>query len=442
MLFWYQNNFKNFPSEIRRVEGRPLDPEVDHWLEADPERAPGLAEAVEAAVAAVMPDGHQDESPMGLEHDLAVETVLSGNQSLARLQTDYAGAQREIETREKEIRDMAATFASLTLGLDGEAIGYSILESLLEYYRVPTAFLVKSAQGRGRMDGTMFRLRDNAGPSFDPLTLDLGRLSREAREGLLQGQSMTLPVDGDDQGLHRAVEAETPLRLAPLMVRGTCTGVLGVALPPEEAGAPARGEFLNIIATAAALALDNARLYADILRKASVDPLTGVSNRRIVLERLEQLAGRGAEVGRGFAVALVDLDNFKAVNDTLGHQAGDRYLRDVVSALRDVATPEDQVGRYGGDEFLILMGDISADETRERADALRSAVAVVGRQPRWRGVGARLGATIGLAWSREAVADASQLVALADCSLYEAKALGKNRIGTVADASTAPGGSR
>lgn len=119
-----------------------------------------------------------------------------------------------------------------------------------------------------------------------------------------------------------------------------------------------------------ALEDENARLIESLTDLATTDALTGLHNRRYVLEELEKALQRSRRMDQRFAVALFDLDGFKEINDTSGHAAGDLVLRKASEALKSVTREGDVLGRYGGDEFLLITyGDFSSSRSLgERAD--------------------------------------------------------------------------
>ncbi len=163
---------------------------------------------------------------------------------------------------------------------------------------------------------------------------------------------------------------------------------------------------------------DGRRLREELQRRATVDPLTGVLNRSSVLEAVE--AGLGGD-GRGVAVVFVDLDGFKAVNDTLGHRAGDDLLCVVARVLQNSCRPGDAVGRLGGDEFLVTCVDVASPDEAQQVGR-RFAAAVRG------GDDGGVAASSGVAWSRPRATSARQLVAAADEAMYVAKARGDGQV--------------
>ncbi|WP_434622891.1 EAL domain-containing protein [Azospirillum sp. B2RO_4] len=160
-----------------------------------------------------------------------------------------------------------------------------------------------------------------------------------------------------------------------------------------------------------------------IARLARLDSLTGLSNRLYFLERLEQALREAPDEGV-MAVHYIDLDQFKAVNDTLGHHAGDALLRQVADRLRGCIGAADLVSRFGGDEFAVLQPELwGPAEAEDLARCITSALAepfdIDGAQ-------IRTGTSIGIALSRRDGAEADALLKAADIALYRAKADGRN----------------
>jgi diguanylate cyclase (GGDEF)-like protein len=184
------------------------------------------------------------------------------------------------------------------------------------------------------------------------------------------------------------------------------------------------------LASHAAIALENARLHRIVERQALVDGLTGVANRRRCAEALSAEVARAARHGAPFALVLADLDDFKAVNDAHGHAAGDLVLREFADVLRSTLRESDLAGRWGGEEFLLLLPGTDAAGAAQLADRVRLAFT---ERPMLGPDGAALAVTcsFGVAQHR-AGEDEEELFAAADRALYRAKRQGKNRVETSA----------
>lgn len=168
---------------------------------------------------------------------------------------------------------------------------------------------------------------------------------------------------------------------------------------------------------------------ADLYQAATTDWLTGVSNRRVLLERLEQRMQEHRPHKRELALLLIDFDNFKLINDRLGHLLGDRALISGAQAMRECLGDNDLLGRFGGEEFIAVVGDCDAADVLATAEHMRVHVASL---LSWLASDLRATATIsiGLAFLSDvgASAGASALVDAADRALYQAKNAGRNRV--------------
>lgn len=185
--------------------------------------------------------------------------------------------------------------------------------------------------------------------------------------------------------------------------------------------------LLKIVAEATGLAVERTRAEGEIYRMAVQDALTGLHNRRYVLDRLEQLASEAARGSPGFTLALLDLDHFKRVNDAHGHGVGDDVLRHFATAVQHHFRPHDLVGRYGGEEFLVVMLNAGVDQMTARLEALRN---TLHRQPfSLRGEEFALRFSAGVVRSRDCGTRAMsrELLDAADRALYQAKREGRNR---------------
>jgi diguanylate cyclase (GGDEF)-like protein len=160
--------------------------------------------------------------------------------------------------------------------------------------------------------------------------------------------------------------------------------------------------------------------------KATHDTLTGVWNRGAILETLERETWRSRREDLSLGVLIADLDHFKSVNDTYGHLAGDSVLREVTKRMQAGVRPYDAVGRYGGEEFLILLPGCNGSDTREKAERLRD---VISRDPIATPAG-NLAVTMsigGVATTDWPADTANQILQMADMALYRAKGEGRNR---------------
>ncbi|HEY3071703.1 MAG TPA: diguanylate cyclase [Candidatus Limnocylindrales bacterium] len=167
------------------------------------------------------------------------------------------------------------------------------------------------------------------------------------------------------------------------------------------------------------------RLEAQLLHDALHDPLTGLPNRALFQERAERALGRLRRRRTPLAVLFLDVDDFKLINDSLGHAAGDRLLIEIAARLSAAVRPGDTVARQGGDEFTVLLGRVQglweAEATAERlATELRRPIAIDG-------LSLVIGVSVGVALADHSDLTAEELLTRADAAMYTAKAGGKGR---------------
>ena len=216
------------------------------------------------------------------------------------------------------------------------------------------------------------------------------------------------------------------MAIIPLIAAGTTIGTLELTSAESAAFDARHVELATMLAGEAAMALENARLYDEIRHQALHDGLTGLANRVLfrdrVIQALERSRGRD---GRPFGILFIDLDDFKVLNDTLGHARGDDVL--VAAAARVAASlrPADTAARLGGDEFAVLLDDVG-DEERALSIAIRLADAL--REPLDLGdASPRIAASIGVALSGTDGETADDLLRNADVAMYAAKSSSRGR---------------
>lgn len=169
------------------------------------------------------------------------------------------------------------------------------------------------------------------------------------------------------------------------------------------------------------------KLLGELLER---DPLTGLKNRRSFEEHLQRIWLQAQRDGRMVAVIMIDVDDFKRYNDTYGHQAGDATLRRIGEVLREFGRrPLDLASRYGGEEFALVMADVTVEHAGKVAEQLRAAVSALGIQHSTARAAGTVTLSVGVAVGKPVLGrTAHGLVGLADEALYDAKHAGRNRV--------------
>jgi diguanylate cyclase (GGDEF)-like protein len=186
-------------------------------------------------------------------------------------------------------------------------------------------------------------------------------------------------------------------------------------------------ELVQLFAAQVSIALRNAETYQAAEVRARTDDLTGLLNQGTFKDRL----GRSVTLGEPFGLVMIDLDQFKVVNDTLGHQAGDRLLREIARTIRGAARDSDSVYRYGGDEFAVLLPHADEAGVAFVAERIQAAVDGVGAAgTAWHKDGIAVATSIGVAVFPGDGTDAETVLLAADRACLAAKRAGRRRIAT------------
>lgn len=218
----------------------------------------------------------------------------------------------------------------------------------------------------------------------------------------------------------------SPTLEMPMMARGSVYGLLVFVADAETRPGAAFAETNRLgqaIADSMSLALSNISLREKLRTQSLRDPLTGLYNRRYMEDALERFVSLGERSGTSTAVLMLDLDNFKRLNDQHGHAKGDAVLRDVAAKLIGGLRPSDVVCRYGGEELLVILPDCSMEDAALKAETLRLRIEGVSELH-----DVPVSVSIGVAAIPETSTSMADLVPMADAALYEAKRSGKNRV--------------
>jgi diguanylate cyclase (GGDEF)-like protein len=249
------------------------------------------------------------------------------------------------------------------------------------------------------------------------------------------GSELLGALEGDDRAerTRRAVSAHGP------GVHALSIGLRSLVDGPEYLGAISiarhgrtftreEEDLLEYLAGQAVVSIENASLHEAIEQQAVTDELTGLANVRAFTSVMDTEIERGRRFEHPLGLVMVDLDNFKGVNDTYGHQQGDEVLAHVAWVLRDVSRDLDTVVRYGGEELAVVLPQTDAAGASRLAERMRVAVESL-HVPRVDGRGTiEVTASFGVASVPENAVDRNELIAAADAALYAAKAAGKNRV--------------
>jgi diguanylate cyclase (GGDEF)-like protein len=250
-------------------------------------------------------------------------------------------------------------------------------------------------------------------------------LHRAARQVVLSDTPRLIDTERDQleaaETTRSATLGATRTWLMPLATAGRVIGIAElVSRDGQRSVGPDELSLLRTMANQIAAALENAHLVRQLRDAAETDLVTGVYSHRHLQDRMRQESARAARTRSPMAVLMLDLDDFKGINDRYGHQSGDRVLRAIAGCLRASVRASDVVARYGGDEFVVLMPDTTPDEGRVVATRAAEAVAALAHQMA-DGTEVHVGCSVGLAHHPIDGRSGRALLRAADAAMYAQK---------------------
>jgi diguanylate cyclase (GGDEF)-like protein len=403
---------------------------------ADPRGAtiPGTDDVDESML--VVPMRHEDTllgvitlSKLGLrqfdEDDLGLLTILADQAATA-----FASAAHLAETRRlaAELRQLLDMSSALSRSLDPKAVAELIAQHLASAVGADRAQISDWDRATDCL-----RTLGCYPPKLRPTLADFYQLDVFPRTAEVLSSGTLAVIDAEDPDADPAevallvAEGMRGLVMLPLIAKGEAIGLVELVSRDRPTGDPGRITLVRTMAHEAAMALENARMYETARDLADRDPLTGFFNHRYLHERLSEEVVRGVRTRRPLSVVMIDLDDFKIVNDTFGHVYGDRVLVYVAETIRATLRGSDVAARYGGDEFALVLPETGATDAAGVAErilnAFRTTPFLIDGRSQF-----PVGASIGIATHPRDGRSATDLVRAADARLYAAKDAGGNGV--------------
>ena len=344
------------------------------------------------------------------------------NSMSSQVQSQVAQLERQRHELNATIRRVGEAFAG---GLDRNGTFELAVETAVEACEADT--------GRGLPLDRDVLAETRSGATSLALNAALEQVEREAvaigphtGRQLLEAhprQAAVKPTAAEVDGVHAlglAVHARAGARVQAQPIAVIAIARRGRAFSEDEA------DLLEYLVTQAAISIENADLHETVQRQALTDELTGLANLRELHAALDREFERSRRFDTPIGFVLLDLDDFKQINDELGHQQGDLVLAEVGRVMREYARDIDQPARYGGEELAVILPQAGIAGAAMQAERLRDAI----ERLRVVGVDRELGVTasfgVASVFARER--DKTALIAAADAALYRAKHAGKNRV--------------
>lgn len=346
--------------------------------------------------------------------DFSARVPTTGQDEFAELGKEFNRMSAELEQRLADLQAERGRLAG-ALRRIGDTFASSLDAGALLEIVVATAL-----DGTG---ATSSRAGMRTGPG--------GRLERVAEAGSAGGLEAALwaaeaaALDGEAAEISEGGGHALARPLRRLDGKGAVMGVVSV-VRPGRAFDDGERELFSYLVRQAAVSLENVGLHQTVERQAVTDELTGLANRRQFQDTLAREIERARRFEAPLSLLMLDLDDFKSVNDTYGHQTGDVVLREVGRIVRESSREIDTPARYGGEELAMILPETDGDGAFQLAERVRRGIEELVISTPEDGQ-LRVTASFGAATQPGRGADAQELLEAADTALYEAKAAGKNQ---------------
>lgn len=358
------------------------------------------------------------------EQPRLVRSAIFDATARSQYERDLVSERRTAESaaaRVQVLQNASVQFAEATTHIDlAEALTQIVADSL-----VATAACVATVDEEGELEVIA---------GVNPLDGLYDRSdARPGPDSLRQGQPMVFPgheeIESDYPAIAAAMRTARLEGLAafPLLRDHAPFGVVAAFFARRRELEPAAIELVQAISRQAAQALARIRLQEELAHLALHDQLTGLANRALLRENIESALAVSARTTQPVAMMFIDLDGFKLINDRLGHSVGDDVLREVALRLRSVVRETDVIGRFGGDEFIVLCPETDDVQAEVIGERLRQ---VIEQPMEWLPAGFAVSASVGVVVHEagEHRPTTDELVQIADAEMYRAKNGGRNRV--------------
>lgn len=362
------------------------------------------------------------------EKQLALtEENLRHQETIARKNSEIEATNQELKTHLHELSALFQLNQTMTSTLDLNVLLDRILQVLGELLECDEMVLLLYNPGAEELEVRKSIGIDPAAIRDVTFSLEEGITGAAARaQQLLYVPDVA--ADGRSLSYKSNISGTRSMVSTPLLVKGKLGGVLNLHKTESNAFTENELKLIQAIANQTAIALENARLYEQARNLSNTDELTGIANRRHFQEILKRETAHAKRYHSPFCLIMIDIDHFKQYNDTHGHLMGDTVLKKVAAILLQNTRGIDLVGRFGGEEFIILLPKTDREGAMAAAEKLRLRVAeetfsgAEESQPE-----GRITLSLGVSEFPTDSKDIYELINLADKALYQAKETGRNR---------------
>lgn len=339
----------------------------------------------------------------------------------------YTESQRRL--KEQAIQNEIAR--SLSIKLDTKEFYDMLYKQISQFIDIGTFIIASYEPGSENWETVYYRKNDlQLEPFTTSLTDGFSGHVIQTRTPIFLHNSEMVEQFSQETGRNSVLTRPKSIMVIPLIVSDKVLGVMG-AQNDEMEEAYSQGDFnlFTSIGSQIAVAFENTRLFTRMEQLAMVDNLTGIFNRRHFFLLAQREFERAERYDRPFAVIMLDIDHFKRVNDSLGHSAGDQTLQAIAKLCERTIRRVDLIGRYGGEEFSIILPETNLEQARAAAERLRKVIEEFEVVTHYGTV--HLTVSLGISARSSQHETLAAMIDRADGGLYAAKDAGRNRVGAI-----------
>lgn len=366
----------------------------------------------------------------GVQSGISGEVRLAVFDSTERrdYERELLAARRAAEASEAQVGALQRASTAFTLADTEEELTAALAERVREAFSASfTAILLLDDAGVLQLATGSHPLLEYIHAGWDTPSTDAVRRNEVVTVSNLDDAQQKYP---HLVSVYHANQLQTAIA-SPLTDKGVPIGVISSFFRRERSFDPGLLELLATLTQQASHVLARIRLQEQLARMALHDQLTGLANRQLLQERLDQAIATAERSSRPLSVVFLDLDGFKVVNDSCGHAIGDSVLQQVANRLRATVRTTDTIARYGGDEFVVICEDTDTDAVAHLTDRILATIKEpLDEVPEQYPVSASIGVAL-LAPDANSVVTTDGILGLADAAMYQSKNAGKDRVTVV-----------
>ena len=304
----------------------------------------------------------------------------------------------------------------------------NIINSTLELDEILTSMIIFMKQTLEAKECSIIILENNKRFSDTEENKELIEIEEKIKNQILTTKNQEIIEFKKHQQYSEHEMPYNSLISLPMTLKDSIIGIINLYFDSTKELNQDNISFMNIVASQAAMAIINAKQYEQIRQMAITDKLTGLYNRRHFMQILEKEIERAKRTEKSFSVVLIDIDDFSHYNNTNGHVAGDKILERIAQIFKSNVRSMDTVGRYGGEEFIIILPDAEFQPSAEICERIRKAVEEEKFESEEKQPTGKVTISLGFVNCKDSTLPVERVIEYADNALYEAKDAGKNSV--------------